>query len=30
LISQQDALAASGRPEDLRIALTSAGVTSAY
>ena len=30
MISQQDALAASGRPEDLRIALTQAGVTSAY
>ena len=30
MISQQDALAASTRPEDLRIALTQAGVTSAY
>jgi twitching motility protein PilT len=30
MISQQDALAASARPEDLRIALTQAGVTSAY
>jgi twitching motility protein PilT len=30
LISQQDALAASNRPEDLRIALTQAGVTSTY
>jgi twitching motility protein PilT len=30
LISQQEALAASTRPEDLRIALTQAGVTSAY
>jgi twitching motility protein PilT len=30
LISQQDALAASNRPEDLRIALGAAGVTSAY
>ena len=30
MISQQDALAASTRPEDLRIALTQAGVSSAY
>ena len=30
MISLQDALAASTRPEDLRIALTSAGVSSAY
>jgi twitching motility protein PilT len=30
LISLQDALACSARPEDLRIALTSAGVNSAY
>jgi len=30
LISLQDALAASARPEDLRIALTQAGVSSAY
>jgi twitching motility protein PilT len=30
LISQQDALAASTRPEDLRIALAQAGVTSSF
>ncbi len=30
LISLQDALAASARPEDLRIALTQAGVSTAY
>ena len=30
MISLQDALAASIRPEDLRIALTQAGVSSAY
>ena len=30
MISLQDALAASVRPEDLRIALTQAGVSSAY
>jgi twitching motility protein PilT len=30
MISLQDALAASTRPEDLRIALTSAGVSNAY
>jgi twitching motility protein PilT len=30
MISLQDALTASTRPEDLRIALTAAGVTSAY
>ena len=30
MISLQDALAASARPEDLRIALTQAGVSSAY
>ena len=30
LVSLQDALAASPRPEDLRIALTQAGVSSAY
>ena len=30
MISQQDALAASTRPEDLRIAFTQAGLTSVY
>ena len=30
MISLQDALAAATRPEDLRIALTQAGVSSAY
>ena len=30
LISLQDALVASARPEELRIALTAAGVSSAY
>jgi hypothetical protein len=30
MISLQDAIAVAARPEDLRIALTHAGVSSAY